>query len=191
MVQSGANQDVAPVVPGVELGEAQILVGGEPSSVWKTNSSTEVNISGGGIISSFSGTEKSGDVLLLDANGNFRIDSGDKLTVRADGYEPNSTIDVWLFSTPTKLNSTLANDQGVIEVLAEIPASIDDGDHRLVVEGTNADGELVVIALGVTYGELNEGSFSAGRLMGLPLVIAVFFGLFLPRTMRRLRTKSL
>jgi hypothetical protein len=173
------------------LGEAQILVGGKPSSVWKTNSSTEVNISGGGIISSFSGTEKSGDVLLLDANGNFRIDRGDKLTVRADGYEPNSTIEVWLFSNPTKLTSSVANDQGVIEVLAEIPASVDEGDHRLVVEGTNADGELVVIVLGVTYGELVEGSFSAGRLLGLPLVVAVFFGLFLPRTMRRLRSGSL
>ena len=184
-------EDVIPTAPDATLGTAGILVSGKSASVLVTRSATEVNVSGGRIISSFSGQNNFGDALLLDANGNLHMDSDDEIAVSADGYTPNSPVEVWLFSTPTKLTSVLSNDRGVIEVRAGIPASVVAGVHRLVVEGTNDNGDLVVIALGITYGDPSGKLFSASRLTTLLLFLAMLFGLFLPRTMRRLRDYKL
>jgi hypothetical protein len=172
------------------LGEAQISVDGKTSSVWKTHSATEVNISGGGIISSFSGQGKSGESVLLDAAGNLHMDDDDEIVVSADGYEPGSPVNVWLFSSPVKLSTVLASDTGVIEVRTAIPDSVEDGHHRLVVEGTNANGNLVVITLGIAYGEPTKEFLSLGTLLVAPILAAVLFGFLVPRRWRRARAKK-
>lgn len=185
------GSNVAPIAPEVMLGAAKIMVGDDSSSVLVTKSDTEINISGGGIISSFYGRGDSGDALVLDANGNLHLDNDDEISVRAYGYAPNSSVELWMFSSPTKLTSVFSDARGAVEVRAAIPATVQAGNHRLVVEGTNDDGDLVVIALGITYGEPDETLFSASRLTGFLLLLAIFFGLFLPRTMRRLRVDTL
>lgn len=185
------RKGVVPIAPEVMLGAAKIMAGGELSSVWMTKSDTEIYISGGGITSSFSGRGDSGSALLLDANGNLHLGTDDEIAVRAYGYVPNSSVELWMFSSPTKLISVFSDARGVIEVRAAVPATVQAGNHRLVVEGTNDDGDLVVITMGITYGEPNETLFSASRLTGFLLLLAIVIGLFLPVTMRRLRVNEL
>jgi hypothetical protein len=99
-------------------------------------------------------------------------------------------VNVWLFSSPVKLSTVMASDTGVIEVRTEIPDSLEVGHHRLVVEGTNSKGNLVVITLGIAYGEPIKEFLGLGTLLVAPIVAAVLFGFLVPRRWRRARAKK-
>jgi hypothetical protein len=58
------------------------------------------------------------------------------------------------------------------------------------VEGTNANGNLVVITLGIAYGEPIKEFLSLGTLLVAPILAAVFFGFLVPRRLRRARAKK-
>jgi hypothetical protein len=180
----------APTPPTAEAGSAGVLVDGVESSATITRSDNTLNVVGGGVVATVSGVSPEGERISLDADGNLRLSDGDQIVVDASGFVSGEEIAVWMFSTPTQLGSITADVTGKISGRFALPANIESGDHRLVLEGVNSDGSPIILGLGIAVGEIESSSTVARLLIAIPVAFAVIFGLVIPTTLRRRRRES-
>ena len=111
------------------------------------------------------------------------------MRIRASGFEPGSTVDGWLFSTPVRIGSAKVDDKGAVDATFVIPAGTPSGAHRVAIEARTADGKPTTIAVGLRIGEFEKESNIATRLIIGAIVAAILAALFLPAvTSRRRRT---
>lgn len=167
-----------------------------------------------------SSTQPNGEQIPVDADGSLVVYRGATLQVTGSGFAPNSLVDVWIYSTPTRLGSILADSSGSILATFEVPATIAPGDHNIKLDGRSADGELVTISIGVrvrdavsdstsstdskpatvsapeatgndTAGATGAPTFTPGILVGMAIVlIFAMFGGVLVARRLRLRSAS-
>jgi hypothetical protein len=85
--------------------------------------------------------------------------------------------------------STVAwNCDGKIKGNIKLSSKVQDGNHRFVVDGKNANGSDVLLALGAVVGDESSGLSATGKLLiALPIGLAIIFGLVIPTTLRRRR----
>ena len=137
------------------------------------------------------GETSDGQRIALDADGNLQLDQGDSVVVEGAGFDPDSTVDIWLFSTPTRLGDLVASGAGTVFGSFPVPATIESGSHRLVLEGTTSDGKEAVIGVGLYLGEYaTEGGINRWLII-VPLTLATILGLVIPTTVRRRRAQQL
>lgn len=74
-----------------------------------------------------------------------RTEAGGVAKVDRDGFLPATTVTVRIESTPRSLGSALADDDGRVDTWVRLPADIPRGTHSLVVQGLDADGELIEV----------------------------------------------
>ncbi|SDI76882.1 hypothetical protein SAMN05444157_0069 [Frankineae bacterium MT45] len=65
---------------------------------------------------------------------------GATVVVTGTGLAPNSVLDVVMHSTPVSLGSVTTDSDGTVRTSLNLPASIEPGTHRLIVNGKGADG---------------------------------------------------
>ena len=70
----------------------------------------------------------------------FDVDSGSTITVSGTGYQPDSDITVWLYSTPIQLGASVTNAAGEFTTYITVPADVSLGAHTLSIEGVTANG---------------------------------------------------
>jgi hypothetical protein len=186
-----SSGDSAPSAPSADLGTAGVVVDGVESSATITRSDNTVNVSGGGVTATVSGMSPSGERISLDADGNLRLSDGDQIVVEATGYVSGEEIGVWLFSTPTQLGLLPVDVTGKISGRFALPANVESGDHRLVLEGVNSDGSPVVLGLGIAVGEIESSSTLARLLIAIPVALAIGLGLLIPTRLRRRRLEKI
>jgi LPXTG-motif cell wall-anchored protein len=98
-----------------------------------------------------------------------------------EGFAPGADVALAIYSTPTVLAVTQANNSGAFQATVTVPADL-AGEHTLVAAGEGPDGQLRYLVLTVTI-QGDENSGGAGG--GLPvtgtttLTIAVMGGLLL------------
>lgn len=61
-------------------------------------------------------------------------------SLRFGWFEPDSKVDITLYSTPTRLGQFTVDTLGNLDASIVIPSNITAGYHRLVAKGTSADG---------------------------------------------------
>lgn len=83
-------------------------------------------------------------------NSNIILKSGSETTVTGVGFKPGSTVEVWLFSTPTLLGTTIVSQDGTFSLQVTVPGDLLAGSHTLQAEGLNAAGVLRALSAGVT-----------------------------------------
>lgn len=66
----------------------------------------------------------------------FNVYRGTRLAVSGDGYQPDTSVGVWLNSAPTYLGRTTTIGDGTFSFTVEIPGSFNLGQHTLQIEGT-------------------------------------------------------
>lgn len=76
--------------------------------------------------------------------------AGSSITVRGSGLAASSAWSVWLRSTPVLLASGFADGDGAFERTVVLPSSIEQGAHRLIVSGVDANGAAVESIVYVT-----------------------------------------
>ena len=79
----------------------------------------------------------------------FDIELGASLTVSGTGFTPNTPLEIWIDSTPTRLATISTDPQGDFTTTVEIPEELDIGDHTLRVEAV-IDAEPVTVRTGIT-----------------------------------------
>ncbi|MGI8794042.1 MAG: hypothetical protein ACR2H3_12875 [Acidimicrobiales bacterium] len=94
---------------------------------------------------------------------------GGQLQVSGSGYDPNSTVNLELFSTPRNLGSVTADAQGQFAATVTIPLDAEVGAHTLSATGFRngapyqLTADLTVTAAGVTGVPTNVGGGSLPR----------------------------
>jgi adhesin HecA-like repeat protein len=174
----------------VKPGNAAALVDGKSVAASISRSENRVTASVAGIAATISGLTVDGEVVTLDSDGNLRLDAEDRLVVDASGYVAGQDVSVWMYSTPTRLGVATADASGNLSETFDLPAGIIAGDHRVVLDGANEDGQPVVISLGIAVGNIDSSSMVSRLLIIIPVVLAIFAGLFIPAAARRRRREE-
>lgn len=181
----------APSVPKVTTGEAGALVDGEIVSVSLSRSSNRVTAVAAGVSAIFSGLTPDGEVVSLDEDGNLRLNPDDKIVIEAKGYNAGEDVEVWMYSTPMRLGTVEASASGAISGAFDLPRALESGDHRIVLDGQNDQGQAVIIGLGIAVGVIDTTSLLSRLLIAIPLVLAGFAGIFIPAATRRRRRQTI
>jgi hypothetical protein len=180
----------APSVETLTKGEVALTIGGKKASVSVNRSANQLILNGGGITLTVSALSKDNVRVPLDGTGSLRFKSTDKVVVKAEGIAPAEDVSMWIFSTPTELGTVKSNASGHAEGTFVLPSKIEDGSHRLVLQGKNADGEPAVLGIGVTVGVAKKTSTLSRVLIAIPIAFAIGFGILLPTQARRRRRRA-
>lgn len=180
----GTSTD-APDAPAVKAGEAKATINGSTADLIVQRSNNKIGVAGSGIELTVSAVNENGDQIALDTDGNLRITSTDSLVVDAKGFGPEQDIEAWLFSTPANIGQITSDATGRAKGTFAVPASLENGEHRLVLKSATAEGEETLIALGIVAGSENTGSSGTSIAVGIVLGLALLVGLLIPVVIRR------
>ena len=65
----------------------------------------------------------------------------DPVVINGVGFAPGSIVEVWLFSTPTLLGTTVVKADGTFSLEVNVPDTVKGGNHTLQAEGVNTAGQ--------------------------------------------------
>ena len=155
-----------------------------------TRSNNKIVATVAGVTAVISGVNSKGEVIALDSDGILRLDQGDKISIEASGYRPGEKLSAWVYSTPISLGNSEADETGDASMLFALPRSLDSGDHRLVLDGSNSELTPVVLGIGISVGFEDQSSSFSRVLIAVPVIVAVFAGILIPAVSRRRKRES-
>lgn len=180
---------VAPA-PSIKGGEGVIEVDGVATSTEVSRNGNRFTITAGNVSATLTGITSAGDIAPLDDDGAVRLTNSDMFEVEMDGFNANSQVEVWMYSTPQKLGEVNVDAMGSAKDRYAIPKQIDVGMHRVVLRGENAQGKKIEVAFGMYVGAKSQTSTAAKVLIAIPIALAILAGLLLPTALRRRRKED-
>lgn len=180
----------APDAASAKPGEATALVDGEKIAATLSRVNNGLVASVAQITATVSGVSADGTRIDLDVEGNLRLNTDDFIQVEGDGYSAGESVDVWMYSTPTRIGTVKADASGHIAGRFILPKDLGAGNHRVVLNGVNKGGVPVILGIGVKYGEASSTSTATRVLIALPISLAIIAGFILPNQLRRRRRKT-
>jgi hypothetical protein len=147
----------------------------------------QVTVTAGELSATLGSLNKSGDVSALDADGNVRLKSGDVVRIKLAGFQPGSTVEAWLFSTPQLMGTARVGADGIVVGNFTVPKNVPQGSHRIAVVAQTKDGKPATLTVGVMVGEWKKEKSITIWLIILPIIFAILGALVLPATRRRRR----
>jgi alpha-tubulin suppressor-like RCC1 family protein len=97
-----------------------------------------------------------GDLARIDAeyqppfvDNPFDIELGASLTLSGVGFTPNTPVELWIDSTPTRIATLSTDPQGEFTITVVVPVELDTGDHTLRVEAV-MNAESITVRTGIT-----------------------------------------
>ena len=179
-----------PEVAKVSAGETAVQVDGVTTDAVVTRENNQMVVTAGSLSATLSGVEDTGETSPLDSDGNIHLAAGDVIKISVGGFQPGSLVEVWLFSTPTKLGSAVVGADGAINGLFSIPAGIKSGSHRVVISAKLPNGKSTTFTLGILVGKISTTSTLTRVLIAIPITLAIGFGFLLPTQLRHRRRKK-
>jgi hypothetical protein len=180
-----------PVVAKVEAGQTAVQVDGVNTDAVVTRQANQMVVNAGSMSATLSGLDTTGKRLALDSEGNVHLSRGDVIKVSVGGFKPDSVVEVWLFSTPTKLGSAIIGADGTMNGTYRLPFGIKSGSHRVVVTAKLANGKPTTFTLGILVGNISTTSTLTRILIAIPISLAIGFGFLLPTQLRRRKKNAL
>ncbi|MBI4261134.1 MAG: hypothetical protein HY658_11265 [Actinobacteria bacterium] len=106
------------------------------------------------------------------------VQPGGSIDVEGEGWMPESTVSLTLFSEPRPLDTAGVDSEGAFATTVVIPADVEVGPHVLQISGTDPEGDPMTVdvslaVLAVASAEA-EGGIGPGVVIGL---IALFAAL--------------
>ncbi|MEI2637666.1 MAG: hypothetical protein V9F03_01515 [Microthrixaceae bacterium] len=108
-----------------------------------------MTVTGEGWTAAISGVEDDGDKMTLDAQGRLVVNRDGSVRVAGTGFAPGTTVDVWLFSTPTFLGDVVVRPDGTFDQLLALPDGIEVGEHTVQMNGLGESGEVYSVSSGL------------------------------------------
>ena len=144
----------APTAAPVELpaGTGGALINGvsTPVTVAAAVGGNAVVVSAGGVSVEVGGTGADGKPLPLAPDGSLIVAQSGGVSMGGAGFSPNSTVSLFMYSTPTKLGELPVSASGSYSGSALIPAGIEAGSHTIQAVGYTPTGETLALSVGVT-----------------------------------------
>ena len=176
-----------PVVAKVDAGQTAVQVDGVKTDAVVTRDNNQMVVNAGSVNATLSGADSNGKTLPLDTDGTVHLSAGDVIKVSVGGFEPESVVEVWLFSTPTQLGSAVVEADGTMSGSYKLPFGIKSGSHRVVVTAKLPNGKSTTFTLGILVGNISTTSTLTRVLIAIPIALAICFGFLLPNQLRRRR----
>ena len=176
-----------PVVDKVDAGQSAVQVDGVKTDAVVTRSNNQMVVTAGSLSATLSGLDKTGNRAALDSNGVVHLDVGDVIKISLGGFKPESIVEVWLFSTPTKLGTAEVGADGKMSGAYKLPFGTKSGAHRVVVSAKLPNGKPTTFTLGILVGDISTTSTLTRVLIAIPITLAIGFGFLLPTQIRRRR----
>ena len=176
-----------PVVDKVDAGQSVVQVDGVKTAAVVTRSNNQMVVSAGSLSATLSGLDKTGKRAALDSNGVVHLAVGDVIKISLGGFKPESIVEVWLFSTPTKLGTAEVGADGKMSGEYKLPFGTKSGAHRVVVTAKLPNGKPTTFTLGILVGDISTTSTLTRVLIAIPISLAIGFGFLLPTRLRRRR----
>lgn len=149
-----------------------------------------ISVIAGDVQATFSPADPGGTPTPLDPEGNIRVSTGDLVRVRMSGFEPGTTVEAWLFSTPVLLGTAVVNEEGRLDTTFTIPAGTPEGAHRIALKARTTDKKDATIGIGVIVGDWRaEDNMSTLLIVGA-VCLAALGALLLPAVSRRRRQRA-
>jgi hypothetical protein len=180
----------APDAPSAKPGFAGALVNGQATKVSVIRSDNKIVATVAGITAVIAGTSADGKAIALDGEGSLRLRLGDKISIEASGLLPGEKVAMWMYSTPVSLGGSAADATGNVSMVFDMPATVDSGDHRLVLDGSNLASLPVVLGIGISVGSVDQSSSVSRVLIAVPVILAIFAGILIPAVSRRKKLES-
>ena len=179
-----------PVVEKVSAGQTAVQVDGVKTDATVTRENNQMVVNAGSLSATMSGLDKTGKTAPLDSDGNIHLEGGDVIKISVGGFKPGTLVEVWLFSTPTKLGSVVVGTDGTVTGAYRLPVGIKSGSHRVVVTARMANGKPTTFTLGILVGDISTTSTLTRVLIAIPIMLAIGFGFLLPTQLRHRRRKK-
>jgi len=179
-----------PVVEKVSAGQTAVQVDGVKTDATVTRENNQMVVNAGSLSATMSGLDKTGKTAPLDSDGNIHLEGGDVIKISVGGFKPGTLVEVWLFSTPTKLGSVVVGTDGTVTGAYRLPVGIKSGSHRVVVTARMANGKPTTFTLGILVGDISKTSTLTRVLIAIPISLAIGFGFLLPTQLRHRRRKK-
>jgi hypothetical protein len=176
-----------PVAGKVDAGQTAVQVDGVTTKAVVSRDSNQMVVTAGALRATLSGLDKTGKTSPLDSEGNIHLAIGDVIKISLGGFKPGSLVEVWLFSTPTKLGTSVVGTDGKMTGEYKLPFGIKSGVHRVVVTAKLPNGKPTTFTLGILVGNISKTSTLTRVLIAIPISLAVGFGFLLPTQLRRRR----
>ena len=176
-----------PEVAKVSAGQSAVQVDGVTTEAVVTRENNQMVVSAGSLSATLSGIDKSGKTAPLDSDGTVHLSGGDVIKISVGGFQPKSLIEVWLFSTPTKLGSAVVGTDGTVTGAYRLPVGVKSGSHRVVISAKLPNGKSTTFTLGILVGDISTTSTLTRVLIAIPITLAIGFGFLLPTQLRRRR----
>jgi hypothetical protein len=175
----------------VEAGQTAVQVDGVETDAKVSRQNNQMIVDAGSLTATLSGIDTTGKTLALDSDGNVHLSSGDVIKVSVGVFIPNSFVEVWLFSTPTKLGSAVVGANGAMNNTYKLPFGVKSGSHRVVVTAKLPNGKPTTFTFGILVGDISKTSTLTRVLIAIPISLAIGFGFLLPNQLRRRRIRSI
>ena len=176
-----------PIVDKVDAGQSAVQVDGVKTDATVTRDNNQMVVTAGSLSATLSGLDKSGKRSPLDSDGNIHLNAGDEVKISVGGFKPGSVVEVWLFSTPTRLGTAVVGADGTVSGTYKLPSGTKSGTHRIVVTAKLANGKPTTFTLGILVGDISTTSTLTRVLIAIPITLAIGFGFLLPTQLRRRR----
>jgi len=179
-----------PSVGKVDAGQTAVQVDGVKTAATVTRENNQMVVTSGSLSATLSGLDKAGKTAPLDSDGNIHLEGGDVIKISVGGFKPKTLVEVWLFSTPTKLGSVVVGADGTVTGAYRLPVGIKSGSHRVVVTAKLPNGKPTTFTLGILVGNISKSSTLTRVLIAIPITLAIGFGFLLPTQLRHRRRKK-
>ena len=176
-----------PVVDKVDAGQTAVQVDGVDTAATVTRENNQMVVKTGSMKAVLSGLDKTGNRAPLDSNGVVHLAAGDVIKISLGGFKPQSFVEVWLFSTPTKLGTAEVGADGKMSGEYRLPFGTKSGSHRVVISAKLPNGKPTTFTLGILVGKISTTSTLTRVLIAIPISLAIGFGFLLPTQLRRRR----
>jgi sugar lactone lactonase YvrE len=168
--------------------------------------STKAPIKGSAIVISKDGSSQSAAVAVTDSAASvssgtlavsfaksegfspssFVLVPGKTLSITGSGFKSGSSVEIWIFSTPTLLGQATVASDGSFTKTVTIPSNLSAGAHAIQIEGVDPQGVDKALSLGVQTNSTTvpgDGTSlpSTGPFSSILLILAAsvmgFFGI--------------
>jgi hypothetical protein len=133
----------------VPNGEVRASVGGVEVKSETTVTEGAVTVSVGEVTAEIANAEESDGSTKIQAEQGLVLSSGESADVSIDGMQPNSEVEVVIYSTPRNLGSLQVNEFGELVASIQIPSDMESGPHTLVLSGLDKFGKQIELKFGL------------------------------------------
>jgi hypothetical protein len=133
----------------VPNGEARASVGGVEVEAETKVEENAVTVGVGEVTAKISIAGTSDNSTNSEKQQGLVLSPGDSVNISVDGLQPNSEVEVAIYSTQRKLGSLQVNEFGELVASIEIPSNMESGPHTLVLSGLDQFGEQIELKFGL------------------------------------------